>query len=486
MTGFALQRPAPPRNLEAEQALLGCLMMSGDVLDAVDGLVSAETFSEPYHQLVFGELATMIRSGRRPDPTLVMDSLKLSPAFEEFGGLRYLADLMDRSPPVHTARDYGVSLADLATRRALIESADIAAFNAADPGIEGLDHVAALEARLADIASVGGARDEWEQAGEMVGRAIDAAQQRDGVIRFSWGIAELDDLTGGLQAGEVAIVAGRPGMLKTGVAISIALANAAKGFGTAFNSLEMSGAALGLRVACAVAHDRSEETFSGQPGPDGNPWYISASKGTLTRRQWERLREAQAAVASMPLLIDARAGLTVARIEAAARRAHRKWRKKGIEPGPVIVDHLGIVRPDKDRKGSRHAEVADVSRGLAEMAKRLGVPVVALCQLNRGVEGRDDKRPQLSDLRQAGEIEEDARAVVMLYRASYYLRPPMDPSREGPAEAAEREAKLARAKGKLTFLVEKNSHGPAGVQVEAFCDPATSAVGDLMIGGARG
>ena len=188
----------------------------------------------------------------------------------------------------------------------------------------------------------------------------------------------------------------------------------------------------------------------------------------------------------MPLLIDARPGLTVARIEAAARRAHRKWRKKGIEPGPVIVDHLGIVRPDKDRKGSLHAEVADVSRGLAEMAKRLGVPVVALCQLNRGVEGRDDKRPQLSDLRQAGEIEEDARAVVMLYRASYYLRPPMDPSSEGPAEAAEREAKLARVKGRVTFLVEKNSHGPAGVQVEAFCDPATSAVGNLMIGGARG
>ena len=102
---FALHRPSPPHNLEAEQALLGCLMMSGDVLDAIDGLVSADTFSEPYHQLVFGELATMIRGGRRPDPTLVMDSLKLSPAFDEFGGLRYLADLIDRSPPVHTARE---------------------------------------------------------------------------------------------------------------------------------------------------------------------------------------------------------------------------------------------------------------------------------------------------------------------------------------------------------------------------------------------
>lgn len=470
----------PLRNLEAEQNVLGSILYVNDRLDDVAGLLEPESFSEPFHERLFSVARDMIRAGRRADPTTVIEKLKADPALVEFGGLRYLADLVDRSAP-HAVQAHAVVIADLATRRALVEAAEHAVQEAGDPDRDGQSLVADLEARLAEVANVG-AQDEWLEAGSMVGAAIANAKARDGVIRYTWGLEDLDEQTGGLNAGESVIVAGRPGMMKTGVAVRIALANARLGLGTSLISLEMSADPIALRMACSESHDRLAPTFSGKPGPEGNVWYLDAAKGDLPPEKWAKLERAQDFISTLPLKVETRPGLTVSRIEAAVRRLHRQWKKKGIAPGPVIVDHLGIVRPEKDRKGSKHAEVADVSRALAEMAKRLGVPVVALCQLNRGVEGRDDKRPTLSDLRQAGEIEEDARAVVMLYRPEYYLREPL--GEEHPAEAAEREAKLAKAKGQLFLLVEKNTHGATG-QVEAWCDPATSAVGNLRIGEAR-
>ena len=471
----------PLHNLEAEQNVLGSLLLANDLLDDLSGLLETASFSEPLHQRLYEATAEMIRSGRLADPTTVQGRFTQDPAFAEFGGARYLYDLLDHCS-VPAARDHARVIADMATRRALVDAAGLAIQEAGNPADDGQAQVAALEASLAEIANKG-AVDEWIDGGTAVAQAVAKARARDGAIIFTWGIDELDAMTGGLNAGESVIVAGRPGMMKSGVGAHIALANARKGLGTSLISLEMAADAMGLRMACATAHDRREPTFSGQPLADGNPWYVSAAKGQLSDRQWSRLDAAQAHIASLPLLLDARASLTVSRIEASVRRAHRKWRKKGVRPGPVVIDHLGIVRPEKARNGNKTAEVADVSRGLAEMAKRLGVPVVALCQLNRGVEGRDDKRPTLSDLRQAGELEEDARAVVMLYRPAYYLRPPADPSKENPAERAERETDLMKAKGVLTLLVEKNSHGPTGT-VDAWCDPATSAVGDRQIIGA--
>lgn len=471
-----VERP-PLRNLDAEQNVIGSLLYVNDRLDDVAGLLEPESFSEPFHQRLYAVIRDMIRAGRRADPTTVIEKVKADPACEDFGGLKYLAELLDHAVP-HAVRAHAEVVSDLSIRRALVDAALEAVQEATDPDRDGQALVADLEARLADVASVG-AQDEWLEAGGMVANAIANAKARDGAIRYTWGIDDLDAETGGLNAGESVIVAGRPGMMKTGVAVRIALANAEQGLGTALISLEMGADPIGLRMACASAHDRLAPTFSGKPGPDGNVWYLDASKGDLPPEKWAKLAAAEARISRLPLKVEVRPGLTIARIEAAVRRLHRKWKKQGIEPGPVIVDHLGIVRPDKDRKGAKHAEVADVSRGLAEMAKRLGVPVVALCQLNRGVEGRDDKRPTLSDLRQAGEIEEDARAVVFLYRPAYYLREPL--GIETAEQAAEREAKLMKAKGQLFLLVEKNSHG-ATCQIEAWCDPATSAVGNRLIG----
>lgn len=480
---LAVAEPPPLFNLDAEHSVLGCILYDNDCLDDVAGRLQPESFWEPVHQRVFEKASDLIRQGRRVDPTTLIEHFREDPALQRLGGVRYFADLVDHANG-WALRPHAEVIADLATKRALVALADEVKQTVADPERDGQAMIAEMEGSLANLADVG-ADDEWLEAGACVAGAIDRAKERNGAIRYTWGIAELDELTGGLNAGESVIIAGRPGSMKTGVGIQIALANARMGLGTCLVSLEMSGDPMGLRMACAVAHDRTAPRYSAMPDADPNPWYLSASKGKLTDAQWARLAAAQAEIAALPLKLDVRAGRSISQIESAVRRSHRRWKKHGVQPGPVVVDHLGIVRPEKSRQGSKHAEVADVSRGLAEMAKRLGVPVVALCQLNRGVEGRDDKRPVMSDLRQAGEIEEDARAVVMIYRPAYYLRPPLDPSTEGAAEAAEREAKLARVRNQLLLLVEKNSHGPTG-QVEAWCDPRTSAVGDRLMGGAHG
>jgi replicative DNA helicase len=239
-----------------------------------------------------------------------------------------------------------------------------------------------------------------------------------------------------------------------------------------FFSLEMTKAALAMRVACDVTYDRGAPVYAGQPS---SPTFNAAMKGELEPHQWRQIDEASDIIDGWPLVIDDRSGLNMAQIEAAARRQHRRWERQGIKPGPVIIDHLGKVRPMTDRKGSKHAEVADVSADAQSMAKRLGVPVLALVQLNRGVEGRDDKRPQLSDLRQAGELEEDARQVIFLFRPEYYVRDGAPD--ESFEERTKRVEKLDQCRNQLLWLVEKNSHGPRG-QVQTFCEIACSAIRD--------
>ena len=314
--------------------------------------------------------------------------------------------------------------------------------------------------------------DAWTGAGEAVREAIAQAMTRTGIIDYPTGIASLDSFTGGLHAGEVTILAARPGMGKSVGALTVARANAMRGLGVAVFSLEMTKDALSLRMACDVAYSRGEIVFN---GASANPTFDKAMKGELEGSQWRRLRDANEDIDRWPLLIDDRAGLTMAQIEGAARRAIRKWQRAGIKPGPVIIDHLGKVRPSNDRRGNKHAEVADVSNDCQAMAKRLGVPVLALVQLNRAVENREGHEPQLSDLRQAGELEEDARQVMFLYRPEYYLREPAKD--ETFEERAARLDKLQDCKNQCFWLVEKNSHGPRG-QVKAFSEIACSAFRD--------
>ncbi|WP_269715794.1 replicative DNA helicase [Caulobacter sp. NIBR2454] len=458
--------------VESEDAALGAMMAYYSVCQDAAGRLKDGFFSHPMKD----RLCALIKArGDRGDPTAPMfirDDMGADPDFVAWGGYDSLFQLYSDAYAVGI--DHHVeAICDRAQRRALhglcSDVTHLALDTAAGTAAAALS---TLEAGAAKIAQGSSTKEAWRTGGDVVRAAIQTATSRDGRMEFTTGLSEVDDLIGGFNRGELTIIGGRPGMAKSLVASQILKANASRGKGTCFMSLEMGEEPLGLRLACDVAF--RPLYYNDQPS---TPSYDMARKNMLRPEQWAQLDEAATIIDEWPMLLDTRPGLTLAQIEACVRRQHRKWEQRGIDPGPLLIDHMGKIKPEKERQGSKHAEVADVSNGLAAMAKRLDVPVITLCQLNRGVEGRDDKRPQLSDLRQAGEIEEDARMVIFLYRPEYYYRPPMDKDAEGPAEKAERETKYERNRRKLFWLVEKNSNGPIGMK-ETFCEVACAAVRD--------
>jgi replicative DNA helicase len=455
-------------NVEAEQALLGALLFQNQAFDRLNDPLSPEDFYEPFHQRLYAAIESAIRSGKLAEPITLHKQFEADPGFVELGGLSYLSMLVDRAPPAENAKDYASAVRDASLRRGVLFIGGEMRAGIME-GVEPLDVIAHAGRSLSDL-EVGASGDHWTPAGEAIRTAIQNARTRTGRIDFPTGDANLDEFTGGLKAGEMTLLAARPGMGKSVAGLTIARACASQGLGVCVFSLEMTTDALALRLACDLAYDRSAPVYSGEPTC---PTFNRAMKGELDPGQWAQLDRAQAEVDRWALHIDDRAGLTMPQIEAAARRQHREWAARGIKPGPVIIDHLGKVKPSNNRKGDRRLEVADVSGDGQVMAKRLGVPLVGLVQLNRGVEGRDDKRPMLSDLRQAGELEEDARQVIFIYRPEYYVREAKPD--ETYDERIARLEKLDACRNQLFWLVEKNSHGPRG-QVQSFCEIACSAI----------
>lgn len=461
-------------SFDAEAALLGCVLYKNEAMGWGGDLVTGEHFSDHMLGWLFDRVREMIAKDQRCEP-IALDRIAQTygTVYHEAGGLSLLARLVADCPPAENAGDYARIVLDGAVRRQ--------AALACQEGIKGLlgdrdrpgaEVIGDLRSDLEKIEAVGAVGDDWSHAGDAVRAAIEHAQTRTGLIDYPTGIRALDTFIGGVHAGEVTILAARPGMGKTVGGLAVARANAERGLGVLLFSLEMTRGALALRLACDVAYDRGETMFN---GASMNPTFDRAMKGELEMPQWRRLHDANAEIDAWPLEIDDRAGLTMAQIEGAARRQHRKWARAGIKPGPLIIDHLGKVRPSTDRRGNKHAEVADVSSDCQAMAKRLGVPVLALVQLNRAVENREGNQPQLSDLRQAGELEEDARQVMFLYRPEYYLREPV--ADETFEARAARVDKLQAVKNQLFWLVEKNSHGARG-QVKSFCEIGCSAFRD--------
>lgn len=458
---------------ESEVALIGAAMYAPDrCADALDQL-SPDAFGDPVHAAIWHAIRETVRAGGHPQPAIVRDRVGAHPGFEPWGGFDVLWSLWDKAN-LYGLGDHAKAIADRAQRRAVLAMIDEVRPRVTDTGAgECVAIIAELEQALGEIGLGSVTEDRWSAGGDVVRNALQYARTRDGAIPYSFGVAEVDEMTGGMTGGEVTLVGARPGVGKTVVGMTAARANASAGLGVCVFSLEMAENPLGLRLASDLAYERHAPAFSAA-GYCANPTADAAVKNQLSPDQWRRMDEAAEIVSGWPLLIDTRPGLTLVQIESAARRAHRKWAKAGVRPGPIIIDHLGKVRPSVDRRGNRHAEVADASAGISDMAKRLGVPVLALVQLNRQVEGRgEDKRPILSDLRQAGELEEDARQVIFLHRAEYYLRAP----REGETfdERVTREQKLRAVANKLDWIVEKNSSGPRG-QVLTFVDIACSAI----------
>jgi len=465
----ATQGDNPIASMEAEHAVLGILLCEPDLIHALPEQLTEDSFFEHVHAAIFAEIAEAVRRGWKTNTASISSALQFDPAFTALGGIVFLADLMDACPVSSELATYADLMVNLATRRELVRlGSEIT--KQAKATREAREVIEGAEKALAQIAQAGSDATTWITAGEATLKAIREAQERDGPIGLSTGLRDLDEQIGGLRDGQMVVLGGRPGMGKSTGALTIAKAVAGlQGRGCVFFSMEMPEFDLGLRLACDVAHDRYN-------GALRNPTYYDAARNKLNAHEWSRLEAAQREIATWPLEIDTRPGLTVGTMRAAARRKFREWERKGIKPGAIIVDHLTIAKPEGERAGNKVAEVGDISRGLAEMAKTLNVPVVALCQLSRGVEGRgNDKRPTLADLRWSGEIEQDARVIAFMYRPAYYLREPDNKS--DVSAMAEYQQKKQDLKWRLDWLVEKNSNGPTG-EVETYVDIGASAIRD--------
>jgi replicative DNA helicase len=467
----SITEPIPqslPHNLEAEQALLGCLLFDNGAYERLYDGLTARHFYEPFHQKLFATIEEQIRVGHLAEPIILLDKFKHDQAFIDLGGIRYLADLVDRAPPSANASDYARVIYDLALRRDLIRlGGEIARM--ATQELNGRDQIEKAEAQLFEMAEKGTSSTGFKSFSEAVTGAISNAQEafhRDGGLSgLATRLDDLDRQIGGLHKSDLVILAGRPSMGKTALATNIAM-NVAKKFrfemmpdGTrktvdggvvAFYSLEMSADQLATRLladASGVSSDRLR-------------------KGEIDASEFAKLKDAAMEIAGFPLYIDDTGGLSLAKLTARARRLKRT---AGLDL--IVVDYLQLVTTGDAYANNRVQEVSSITMGLKSLAKELAVPVIALSQLSRQVENRDDKRPQLSDLRESGSIEQDADIVMFVYRESYYLG--RAEPKEGTPEHLTWQEEMDKLKGTAEVIIGKQRHGPIGTVRLSFDENVT-------------
>ena len=457
---------APPCNVEAEQALLGAVLYDNAAYERLTDRLQAQHFYEPFHQRLFAAMEECIRKGQLAEPILFQQRFAADPGYLQLGGLSYLALLVDRAPPAANAPDYARVIYDLAVRRELIRiGGEITHSATGDEEIEARDQIEAAEVQLYELAEKGGATGQgfMDFARALTGATdiIAAAKDREGGLAgLSTGLIDLDKQLGGLHPSDLVILAGRPSMGKTALATNIAFsvakayawepqADGAKktvaGGVVAFFSLEMSAEQLATRLlaeASGVSSDRLR-------------------KGEIDNAEYYRVRDAAVEIQDAPLFIDATGGLSIAKLTARARRLKRST---GLDL--IVVDYLQLVTTDNSKGDNRVQEVSAITQGLKALAKELSVPVLALSQLSRQVENREDKKPQLSDLRESGSIEQDADVVMFVYRESYYLG--RGEPREGTPEHLTWQEDMDRVRNVAETIIGKQRHGPIGTVKLSF------------------
>ncbi len=455
-----------PHNIEAEQALLGALLVNNDVFDRIASLINDSHFYDPVHARIFEIAAARIQKNALASPVTLKPFLEEDPGLREVGGPAYLARLAGAAISVFAARDYAQLIYDLAIRRNLMGIGDEIALKAqtVTPDSEPREQIVEAEQQLYKLAEQGTAESGFQSFLKAVTDAVNvanAAYQRDGDLAgISTGLIDLDKKLGGLHPSDLLILAGRPSMGKTSLATNIAFNIAKKyrkgarpngsegaidGGVVGFYSLEMSAEQLANRILSEAAQVPSEQI----------------RRGDMTEEEFRRIVEAAKDLESCPLFIDDTPALPISQLAARARRLKRQH---GLDV--IIVDYLQLVRP-ASAKDSRVNEVSEITQGLKAVAKELDVPVIALSQLSRQVESRDDKRPQLSDLRESGSIEQDADVVMFVFREEYYKE------REKPSDVKTDEIlawqeEMSRLHGKAEVIIGKQRHGPIGTVELAF------------------
>lgn len=426
-------------NVEAEAALLGALMQSAKLIDPVADNLSPGDFSEPLHGRIYAAIIGQHSLGKAANPITLKPHFENDAAMNEVGGAGYLGKLTGNSMVLVGARDFAAQVRDLAARRRLVAglTETIAAAGNLDAAVD--DLAAQADNAISALRDTGGASGEYSAA-EALDLALKAMESPRRGVRCGR-IPPMDSLLGPMRPGDLVIGAGRPGMGKSALASAYSLGVAEGGAGCLFVSLEMSALQLAERMA-------SDLCFDAKPVP-----YSLIRDGKLNTDNLRQVIAAKDRLAKMPLAIVDRSGLTISALRRLVKRYARRFQAQGNPLGLVVVDYLQLLRPDS--KLNAYEAASEVSRALKEIAKEHGVAVFALAQLSREVERRPDKRPQLSDLRESGQIEQDADAVIFLLRQEYYLR-------QNDCANPAIQAALAQCEGKVELILAKRRNGPTG------------------------
>ena len=468
-----------PNNIEAEQGLLGALMADNRQLEGISDFLRAHHFFLPAHQRIYEALNILVERGQSATPVTLKGYFEADEELEQIGGTSYLAKLAGSVVSVINTLDYARNIYELFMKRELIGLGQDVVNESYVQSLESdvNNTIERTEKRLFELAEQGEAKGGFKTLRESVLTAMEIAEkayQTDGhVSGVSVGLTDIDNKLGGMHSSDLIILAGRPSMGKTALAVNMAF-NAAKkyahtggkeGAPVAFFSLEMSADQLAARILADQA------SVSGD----------TIRKGTFTEEDFRRFAQAANELAQVPLYIDDTPALSIGAVRTRARRLKRQH---GL--GMLVVDYLQLLRGSGSQQSqqNRVLEVSEITRGLKAIAKELEIPVLALSQLSRGVEQREDKRPMLSDRRESGSIEQDADVVMFVYREEYYLARE-EPARR-PAESEEKFQerlqqhfeRLQERANVAEAVIAKQRHGPIGI-VEMHFDPQYIRFSDL-------
>jgi replicative DNA helicase len=455
-----------PPPVEVEQALLGALLINNAVFNHCGGL-RVEDFADPLHGAIYAAIGREIAEGRVASPALLAPSFRGYPGIETVGGAAYLARLAGSAISVYHSRDYARSIRDASRRREIIAACQQGEQIASDMGQPPEAAMAAVESAIlsmGDDADEMGARSIFRAMSETIipmMRDRSEGTEHRGVLS---GLPSLDGLTGGLRPGQLIILAGRPGMGKSAVALFLARAAAMQGHGVHMASLEMTTAEIAIRQASLEVWARDRRWVH----------YDRIINGEIDDDEAKRVILAAQAVEAMPLRLGSERARSLGAIAADARRSAKLFAEQERTLDMLVIDQLSFLTPPRQRQSKVH-EVGDLSRAAKELARSLNIPVILLSQLNRSVESREDKRPMLSDLRDSGDVEQDADKVIFAFRDEYYV------SRE---KAPDDEAKLAafverqeKARDAIELIVAKNRMGRTGT-AKLWCSIGVNAIAE--------
>ena len=446
-----------PCNIEAEQAVIASILVSNDIYDEITSILDSQKFFDPIHVKLYETIETLISKGLLANPITLKNHFENNEGLKELGGQEYLIKITKFSTSVKQAIDYANIVQEMHVRRELIKISqsvlDEVSTNS-DVGTSGETIIQNTEKSLFDLAERGHFNQSFMKFDSALKQTIDMAksayQNEEGLVGVPTGLTDLDSRLGGLHKQDLVIIAGRPSMGKTALATNIAF-HAAKNIEkkgskstVAFFSLEMSSEQLSTRILSEQSRIRSNDI----------------RRGKVSEKEFEQFIETSKNISELPLYIDETPAITIAAISNRSRRIKRLF---GLEL--IVVDYIQLMKSSGKKEYNRVQEISEITQGLKALAKELNVPVLALSQLSRAVEQRDDKKPQLADLRESGSIEQDADIVMFVFRESYYLQN-KEPT-VGSIEHAEWQTKMNEISHLADIMISKQRHGPTGnVKVE--------------------